>query len=69
MFMKTLAVSGFSGVFDGIYDYPFVEDKAVIVACSRLLNNQRQHRKMKVYPGMLMKTHDLKNDFGDIREC
>ena len=22
---------------------------------------------MKVYPGMLMKTHDLKNDFGDIR--
>jgi hypothetical protein len=69
MLMKTLELGELLGVFDGIYGYPFVEDKAVIVACCRLLNNQRQHRKLKVYPGMLMKTHDLKNDFGDIREC
>jgi hypothetical protein len=67
--MKTLALREYSGVFDDISNYPFVEDKEVIVACRRLSNNQTQHRKMKVYPGMLMKTNDLKNGFGDILEC
>ena len=48
MFMKKLALSECSRNCDGIFDYPFFENKEVIVTDCRLSNKQKQYRKMKV---------------------
>ena len=40
---------------------PVAENKGVASASSRLAKRENSYRKMKVYPGMFMKTQGLKN--------
>jgi hypothetical protein len=46
-----------------------IENNRVTKSHGRLDEGRKQHIKMKVYPGMLMKTNGLKNGSEDIREC
>jgi hypothetical protein len=40
---------------------PNIENNELASACSRLYKAEKQHHKMKVYPGMFMKTKGVKN--------